>query len=210
MFGASALVLLGAGTTSDVRIGDPYMLTTCPISGEALGGMGDAVVKVYDGREVRFCCAMCTGKFEANLSSSFEKIDAQIIASQLPYYPLTTCVISGEEMAGSDMESINVVFNNRLVRLCCKGCLKELKADPDLFLSRIDEAVIAHQRDDYPLDTCLLLDEPLEEGEIVEVVAGNRLFKFCCKKCKRNFKKDPTEVMAALDKAWTAQGGVPH
>lgn len=200
---------------NDKRIGDPYMLTTCPISGGELGGMGDAIVKVYDGREVRFCCAMCLPKFEENQAASFEKIDAQIIASQLPYYPLTTCVVSDEGLNpvcedDPTEKQIDVVFNNRLVRLCCKGCEKDLKADPDRFLSRIDKAVIAQQRDNYPMDTCLISDEHLEEGEIVEVVAGNRLFRFCCNKCKRKFKKDPTKVMAALDEAWAAQGGFKH
>lgn len=194
------------------RVGDPYMLTTCPVSGEQLGGeMGDAIVKVYDGREVRFCCKMCISDFEEDQAAGFEKIDQQIIASQLPYYPLTTCVVSGESLTGDpDMEPVNMVYNNRLVRLCCNGCKEDFMADPKAYLSKIDEAVIAQQSDAYPLKTCPVSGEPLEEGEVVEVVAGNRLFKFCCKKCKRDFKKNPTAVMAALDKAWAEQGGVPQ
>src|SRR5712675_516899 len=55
--------------------GDPYALAVCPISGKKLGGMGDPVVKDYDGREVRFCCAMCPPNFEKDQDKSFAKLD---------------------------------------------------------------------------------------------------------------------------------------
>jgi hypothetical protein len=42
---------------ADARVGDPYPLATCPITGKKLGSMGDPVIKVYDGREVRYCCS---------------------------------------------------------------------------------------------------------------------------------------------------------
>ncbi|MCB9848416.1 MAG: hypothetical protein H6814_08390 [Phycisphaeraceae bacterium] len=197
------------------RVGDPYTLTTCPVSGEELGGMGDAVVKVYDGREVRFCCAMCVPKFEKDEQAYLEKIDQQIIASQLPYYPLTTCVVSDEELLpvcadDPSQKQVDVVVNNRLVRLCCKGCLKDLQADPEKYFKKIDDAVIAQQKDNYPLDTCPVSGEGLKQGEIVYAVMGNRLFKLCCNRCKRGIKKDPTAAIAKLDAAWAAQGGAMH
>lgn len=45
---------------------DGYPLTTCAVSGEALGSMGDPVVVTHEGTEVRLCCAQCTPKFEAD------------------------------------------------------------------------------------------------------------------------------------------------
>ena len=42
-----------------VRVGDAYSLSTCPISGKKLGSMGDPVVRLYEGREVRYCCGGC-------------------------------------------------------------------------------------------------------------------------------------------------------
>ncbi len=66
----------------DKRVGDPYPLATCPITGEKLGSMGEPVVKVYEsagGREVRFCCKSCPPKFEKDLAASFTKLDEQII-----------------------------------------------------------------------------------------------------------------------------------
>src|ERR1043166_2497155 len=59
--------------------GDPYYLPNCPITGEKLGGMGEPFIKVYDGREVRFCCPKCPAKFEKDLAGNFAKIDDQMI-----------------------------------------------------------------------------------------------------------------------------------
>jgi hypothetical protein len=45
----------------------PYPLTTCVVSGEKLGEMGEPVVFVYTNKgvnqEIKFCCPMCKGRF---------------------------------------------------------------------------------------------------------------------------------------------------
>ena len=41
----------------------PDLLTTCPVTGDALGNMGAPYVLVYKGQEVKFCCASCTNDF---------------------------------------------------------------------------------------------------------------------------------------------------
>jgi hypothetical protein len=53
-------------TASATPAADGYPLTTCPVSGEALGSMGDPVVMTHEGTEVRLCCAQCKPKFEAD------------------------------------------------------------------------------------------------------------------------------------------------
>lgn len=195
--------------TDGKRIGDAYTLGTCPISGEELGGMGDPIVKVYHGREVRFCCKMCIGKFEKNMAEGWKKIDAQIIKAQLPYYPLGTCIVSGEALGSEEMgDPINYVYNNRLVRFCCKGCIKDFKADPEAFIEKLDAAVIAKQLEDYPLDTCLVGGGELGSmGKPFQIVSGNRLVQFCCKGCLPEFEKDTNKFIAKLDKAWGFEAG---
>src|ERR1044071_6796393 len=69
-------------------LGSLYPLSTCPISGEKLGGMGEPIVKEYDGREVRFCCKSCPPKFEKDLAASLATLDAAIVKDQAPLYPL--------------------------------------------------------------------------------------------------------------------------
>lgn len=118
---------------------DLYPLTTCPISGKALGAMGDALVKDYDGREVRFCCGGCPAKFEEDLPASLAKLDETIIEIQKDTYPLKTCVISNEALGGDMGDPIDRVFDNQLVRFCCKGCIKKFEADPVQYLSLIQD-----------------------------------------------------------------------
>jgi len=197
----------GAATT-----GDPYPLKVCPVSGMELGKMGAAVVKVYNGREVRFCCAECPKKFEADQATYFKKIDAMIVKDQLAYYPLDTCVVSGESLAenGEDI-SINMIYKNRLLRLCCKECVAKVKADPDTYLKKLDAAVIAAQRASYPLKTCVVSGEKIEGmGEPVEVVVANRLVRLCCKSCKKDLLNNPASYLQKLDGAWSkSPGGTP-
>lgn len=192
---------------ADVMTGDPYPLGVCPISGGELGSMGDPVVKVYEGREVRFCCGGCVKPFEKDLTASFAKLDEQIIESQLPYYPMTTCVVMGDPLVedGEDI-AINQVVNNRLVRVCCKMCKRKLAKEPAEFLKALDAAVIEAQRENYPMDTCVVAGGELGSmGEPAEIVVGNRLVRFCCGGCTGSFKKDPAKYLATIDAAWEAQ-----
>ena len=53
----------------------PYPLTTCIISGDALGTMGDAIVIVQDGQEVKFCCKGCIKTFTKDPATYLKKIE---------------------------------------------------------------------------------------------------------------------------------------
>lgn len=45
----------------------PYTKDTCIVMDHAkLGSMGDPITRVYDGQEVKFCCAPCVEEFEAD------------------------------------------------------------------------------------------------------------------------------------------------
>jgi len=192
---------------ADKPKGDLYTLGTCPISGEALGSMGDPIVKQYDGREVRFCCKGCIGKFEADKEAGFKKIDAQLVKEQMHYYPFDTCIISGEPLVedGKDI-AINYVYNNRLVRLCCKGCVRDINKNPAAFFKKIDAAIVKKQREHYPLENCVVGGGSLGSmGEPVEIIAGNRLVRFCCAGCKPKFEKNPAKFLAMVDAGWKAQ-----
>ena len=116
-----------------------YPLDTCVISGDKLGGdMGEPVEFVYGNQLVRFCCKGCKKEFLKDPAKHLAKIDAAVIAKQ--HYPLTTCVVSGEELGGDMGEPIEYVAGNRLVRLCCKGCKKQFNKAPLAFLDKISEA----------------------------------------------------------------------
>lgn len=44
----------------------PYPLTTCIVTDNDLGSMGDEQTYVHEGQEIKVCCAPCIAKFQAN------------------------------------------------------------------------------------------------------------------------------------------------
>ena len=72
--------------------------------------MGDPVVRRYDGREVRFCCAGCIGAFESDKAGHFAKLDRLIVADQRRYDPIDRCVVSDEPLIedGKDVATARV------------------------------------------------------------------------------------------------------
>jgi len=187
---------------------DRYTLATCPISGRKLGSMGEPVVKRYEGREVRFCCAGCIERFEADPAAAWKKVDEAMARDQRPFYPLETCVVSDEPLKedGRDVAT-EVVFNNRLVRLCCRSCAREFRADPRSFVKKLDKAAADAQRKDYPLTTCIVAGGELGSmGEPSEMVVAGRLLRFCCAKCHPKVEADPLRYLRIIDEAWRAKG----
>ncbi len=182
-------------------LGDAYVLATCPVSGLTLGEMGPPIVMMHEGREVRFCSNACIGKFEADPAGYFAKIDAQLIKQQRATYPMTTCPVSREAL-GSMGEPVDYVYNNRLVRFCCNGCVRGFKKDPAPVLAVLDEAIMAEQLPDYPLDTCPISGQKLGAmGEPVDYIVANRLVRFCCNGCVSVFYKEPAPHLEKITMA---------
>ena len=131
--------------------------------------------------------------------------DAEIVARQLPSYPLSTCPISHEPL-DSMGKPHDLVHEGRLVRLCCKSCVKEFKQDPAATLKAIDEGVVKAQKESYPLKTCAISGEELgSAGDPFELVYGTRLVRLCCKDCIKEFQKEPAKFMAQVDAALIAE-----
>ncbi len=61
-------------------------------------------------------------------------------------YPLDVCVVSGEKLEGDMGGPVDYIHKeegkpDRLVRFCCKSCIKDFKKDPAQFLKKIDGAI---------------------------------------------------------------------
>ena len=207
----AAVLAIGLGTawaqtskpsSQPAAQGDPYPLSTCPISGLELAAMDETFTFEYEGRELRFCSEQCVKVFKRQPAKVLAAVDKRIVEQQLPYYPMTTCPISQEPLTAMG-EPVNYVYNNRLVRFCCNGCVRGFKRNPAATLAVLDTAVIEQQSKDYPLTTCPVSKQPLDSmGGPVEYVIANRLVKFCCGGCEKALKRQPAGYLAALDKAW--------
>lgn len=217
-------LLLGAAAPS--VDGEPIN-KNCPIGKEAID---QETFVEYGGHTIGFCCGGCDAKF---LAWDTEKKDAFVKASlaaqkQEPKvhdhaghehadgaqdakskafagdpYLLAVCPVSGKKL-GSMGDPIVLEVEGREVRLCCKGCIKKVKAEPAKYAKAVDEQIIAAQKPYYPGTVCLVSGESLlDEGEDVGVdtVVKNRLFRVCCKKCAAKVKADPAKYFAKLDKA---------
>jgi hypothetical protein len=87
------------------------------------------------------------------LASAETTDDKQIIDAQKKTYPLTTCVVSNEKLETTSMGApIDYLYKSkdkdgketvRLVRFCCKSCVRKFTKDPQKYLEKIDAAAAA-------------------------------------------------------------------
>lgn len=182
--------------------GDAYLLETDPVTRKKLGSITKQVIVNHEGREFRFSSEKSAKKFAKNPSKYIAAVDEKMIEQQLPYYPLTTCVITGEKLGGEMGDVIDVIHQNRLIRICCKGCKKAIAKDPAGVFAKIDAAVVAAQSKEYSQTTCVVTGEELgSTGGTIEHVVGNRLIRLCCKGCLKKAKADPLKYLAMIEKS---------
>lgn len=201
------------------RIGAPYLLDVCVVSGEKLPPDG-GVVMIMDGssdpaqkgREVRFCCKRCMASFSKDPRKFIPRIDELIIADQLPRYPGTaTCIVMpGEALpdpTGKDARDCKlVVTRNRLVRLCCGKCVRIFKKDPAKYLVLLDTAVITEAKAAGTIKTCAVNGRPLHDRSYWFVL-GDRAIGTCCRGCEPKALADPRGTLARLDAATSKPTG---
>lgn len=176
------------------RVGDAYSLDTCPVSGEKLGSMGDPVVLVNNGKEVRLCCAGCQKKYDANAETMDKDIDAKLMAAQEASYPAKTCINSGADLKDG---GVSFIAGNRLFKTCCENCKAKVTADPAAFIAKLDKQVAEAQAADYKATTCPISGKPLGDAP-VDVVVANKLVKLCCEGCKKGVDKDPAATLSKI------------
>ena len=181
--------------------GDPYLLGTDPVSGESLGEK--PVIYQHDGRELRFTDQKNLDTFKADPAKYLPKVDQQMIQQQTPFYPLDVCMISGDKLGGDMGKPVDLLYKNRLVRFCCPDCVRDFNKNPDKFITKLNDAVIAKQTPGYPMAACMVSGDKLggDMGKPVDLVVGNRLVRFCCPDCVKDFNKNPAKFLKMIDDA---------
>ena len=71
-----------------------------------------------------------------------------------------------------------------------------------------DVAWLAKARAEYPLKTCVVSDEEIggSMGEAIDFIyqqdgKPDRLVRFCCKDCEKDFLKEPAKYLKLIDEA---------
>lgn len=94
---------------------------------------------VYYNRLVRFCCRKCVHRFKKDPAKYLAHLDAAVIRAQKKSYPLDRCVVSGEKL-GEMGEPVDFVHGNRLIRFCCKMCIRKFRRHPAKYLAKLAAA----------------------------------------------------------------------
>jgi YHS domain-containing protein len=116
-----------------------YPTKECLVSNEELGSMGEPIDRIVGNRLVRLCCKSCDDRLAKDQAAVIKALDAATVKAQKASYASKSCVVSGEPL-GSMGDPIDMVVGGRLVRLCCKGCVDKLNADPVAYLAKLPPA----------------------------------------------------------------------
>ncbi|MBW7907842.1 MAG: hypothetical protein H3C50_02845 [Kiritimatiellae bacterium] len=71
---ALALIGVAPAVLAEEEPTTPYPLTTCIVSDEDLGSMGDAYVFKHGNQEIKLCCKRCLKKFNADPEKYLKKM----------------------------------------------------------------------------------------------------------------------------------------
>lgn len=113
-------------------------------------------------------------------------------------YPLTKCVVLDAALE-EDTEILD--FDGREIRVCCEECTVDFRGAFDTWIARVDERIADQQKSWYPMETCLVDGESLEERGAIEFVFFNRLFLLCSDACCDAVRKEPEKYFGLLNKA---------
>ena len=205
----------------------------CPVSGKPLGSMGQPVVVDVDGGQVYVCCAGCADAVKADPAkyaggrakitvTPLTEADTALIKKQ------AKCPVMDESL-GSMGQPIKVMVGDKPIFLCCKGCIKKIKAEPAKYLAMVSDKTPPGQasaksaafvpagsekvRDgvfkvstaDAPFiaaqKRCPVMDEPLDAmGGPYKVNASGKAIYICCPGCAKKIVADPKKYLDILTK----------
>jgi hypothetical protein len=194
-----------AAAPASARVGDPYALPTCAKCESKFDLAKPQVVRVDDGRELRFCSEKCAEEVKSARRSITESVDRKTADDQRPLYPLKTSVISGKDLPEKPYE---FVYGNRLIRLVDVAEKAEFQKEPKRHLATLDAAAVQQQLKDYPLTKCVGTGNDLNadpEMEPANIVVAGRLMRLCCKGCRKHVEKEPAKIVAEVDQARAAK-----
>ncbi|GIW99230.1 MAG: hypothetical protein KatS3mg111_2563 [Pirellulaceae bacterium] len=121
----------------------------CPVSGRPLGSMGTPLPVPLHDVTLYVCSADCRRALLATGSDTLH-LDAEFVVStstpeDRPWIEQQRICPVMDEPLGSMGPPIKVWIGDRPVFLCCRGCIKKLKAEPAKYVARL--AIRQHERE---------------------------------------------------------------
>lgn len=176
---------------------DQFPMSRCPLCDSYLGSRGEAVELVHAGRQIRLCCDYCRLAFERDPAKALARIDAVLIADQMPHYPLKTSVLDARALPE---RPIDFIWGNRLFRAVDAADRDRILADPVTAIRRLDQAAIEAQRPTYGMpDKCPVQGDILPNEARIDIVVANRMIRVCCGRCVKVVKARPYQYLAMVE-----------
>lgn len=114
-------------------------------------------------------------------------------------------LLSTDPVTGGPLGDKPVIYQHegRELRFTDQKSLETFKADPTKYLPKVDQQLIQQQLPLYPLDTCVVSGDKLggDMGKPVDIIYKNRLVRFCCADCPKDFNKNPAKFLKMIDDA---------
>lgn len=134
------------------------------------------------------------------------------------------CAIETENRLGAMGKPIKLTIKDESVFLCCKGCEKTAKKDPDKTLARVEELKIRAALEQLdPADRKLAEEQKFcatdaksrlgSMGKPIKVMLKDQPVFLCCGGCAKTAKKDPDKTLADVQKMKAANAAAkeePH
>lgn len=130
-------------TDDDVKARAIKRQGICPVTGLPLGSQGEPVAVHLGDRTVYLCCKSCEAVAQANpaaysagkpsvIVTTTNESDKVAIAKQ------ARCPVMDEPLGGMG-PVVKLLVGKRPLYLCCKGCIKKVRSDPQKYLAMIEE-----------------------------------------------------------------------
>jgi YHS domain-containing protein len=126
----------------------------CPVMDTPLGDHGAPIKLLVGNRPLYVCCKGCIGKVQSNPEQYLRKVgggeNAPGAAAQMSVAYATAedaaavraqgrCVVMTDQQLGGHGKPIKVTVGEQSLFVCCKGCLRKVEQNPELYLAKARE-----------------------------------------------------------------------